>query len=131
MNRPSPAGRSSVVVPGLFLILLFALKVIYVFWLRIDSDETQHLHVVWGWANGLLPYRDLFDNHSPLFQFLCAPLFHALGERADIVVPMRFAVIPLYLLCLAVTYRCGIILFSRPVALSAAVVDAVVPIFLI
>src|SRR5437762_7057900 len=117
MNRPSSPGRSSVVVPGLFLILLFALKIIYVFWLRIDSDETQHLHVVWGWANGLLPYRDLFDNHSPLFQFICAPLFRLLGERADIVVPMRFAVIPLYLLCLWIVYLCGTSMFSQEIGL--------------
>jgi hypothetical protein len=84
------------VLPFFLLALLVALKVIYAFAFRIDSDETQHLHVVWGWVNGLLPYRDLFDNHSPLFQFICSPLFRALGERADIVIPMRLAMIPLY-----------------------------------
>src|SRR5207302_1363481 len=64
-----------------------------------------HLPVVWGWANGLLQYRDLFDNHSPLFQMLCAPLFHALGERADIIIPMRLAMIPLSFLGVWCAYK--------------------------
>src|ERR1700676_214435 len=50
-----------------------------------NSDEPQHLHVVWAWANGMLPYKDVFDNHSPLFQAISAPLFALLGKRADIV----------------------------------------------
>jgi hypothetical protein len=61
VHRPSQdypivgIGRNSF-VPSLLLVILVLLKVPYAFWLRIDSDETQHLHVVWGWANGLLPY---------------------------------------------------------------------------
>lgn len=108
-------------LPCLFLVLLVIAKLIYVFDFRIDSDETQHLHVVWGWTQGWLPYRDFFDNHSPLFQLLCVPLFRAIGERANIVIPMRFAMVPLYLLCLWCVYLCGRNLFSRQVGLWAAV----------
>jgi hypothetical protein len=103
------------------LALLVAAKIIYVFSLRINSDETQHLHVVWGWANGWLPYRDFFDNHSPLFQFLCVPLFRAFGERPDIVVPMRLTMIPLYLTSLWCVFRLGRLFFSRRIGLWAAV----------
>ena len=39
------------------------LRLFYIWHYRIDSDEPQHLHVVWGWTQGLLPYRDFFDNH--------------------------------------------------------------------
>jgi hypothetical protein len=73
---------------GLFVFLL-ALRILYAVHYRIDSDEPQHLHVVWGWTQHMIPYRDYFDNHSPLFQLLCAPFFAALCPRADIVVPMR------------------------------------------
>jgi Dolichyl-phosphate-mannose-protein mannosyltransferase len=114
---------------ALFIALLLVAKIVYSFAYRADSDETQHLHVVWGWANGLLPYRDLFDNHSPLFQFLCSPLLRLLGERADIVIPMRWAVIPLYFLCLWCVYRCGTILFSRRLAVWAAIFTGAYPIF--
>ena len=82
---------------ALFIFLLI-LRILYAFHYRIDSDEPQHLHVVWGWTQGMIPYRDYFDNHSPLFQMLCAPLFAALGTRADIIIPMRLAMFPLFAL---------------------------------
>src|SRR5258708_11531830 len=72
------------------------LRLLYIWHYRIDSDEPQHLHVVWAWTRGLLPYRDVFDNHSPLFQALYAPLFYLLGVRADILLPMRVAELPLF-----------------------------------
>src|SRR6185503_7401017 len=74
--------------------LLLALRIYCALTLAMNSDEPQHLHVVWAWTQGLLPYRDVFDNHSPLFQLLCAPLLAWLGERADIVALMRLAMIP-------------------------------------
>ncbi len=58
---------------------LIALRILYAFVYRVDSDEPQHLHVVWGWAHGMIQYRDFFDNHSPLFQMLCAPLMRRPG----------------------------------------------------
>ena len=80
----------------LALTVMLFMRVAYVFRYRIDSDEPQHLHVVWGWVHGLLQYRDVFDNHSPLFHLLCTPLLAALGERADVLLPMRLAMLPLY-----------------------------------
>ena len=118
-------------IPLLFLAVLAALKIGYAFNLRINSDETEHLHVVWGWANGLFPYRDLFDNHSPLFQLIYAPLFAAIGERVSIVSWMRLAVIPLYFLCLWVTYQLGKTLFSKRVGLWTAVIAGAYPPFFI
>ena len=46
-QRPVLRDRGMVMPIGL-LILLLVLKLIYVYGLRIDSDETQHLHVVWA-----------------------------------------------------------------------------------
>ncbi|MEA3145055.1 MAG: hypothetical protein QOI53_476 [Verrucomicrobiota bacterium] len=54
------------------LLILLGLRWFYVNDQPWNSDEPQHLHVVWAWANGMLPYKDVFDNHSPLFQDLCA-----------------------------------------------------------
>ena len=96
---------------------------------RVDSDEPQHLHVVWGVAKGLVQYRDIFDNHSPLFQLLSARLFRVLGERADIVVAMRMAMIPLYFGCIACVYFICTRLFSRQCGVLAALYTAVHPRF--
>src|SRR5262249_53671699 len=107
-------GEMAIVV-GLFLVLL-ALKLFYVANQPWDSDEPQHLHVVWAWANGLLPYKDVFDNHAPLFQALSAPVFALFGERAEIVTTMRWAITPVAVLVLFITYRLGRRLFSKRVA---------------
>jgi hypothetical protein len=79
-----------------FLAALAALRMLFAWHLPFDTDEAQHLHVVWAWTQGLLPYRDVFDNHAPLFQLLSAPLFAAIGENADVIRLMRLAVVPWY-----------------------------------
>jgi hypothetical protein len=37
-----------------------------------DPDEFQHLHGAWSIANGLLPYRDYFEHHTPWLHFFLA-----------------------------------------------------------
>jgi hypothetical protein len=106
------------------LLAALLLRVFYVFHYRIDTDEPQHLHVVWSWVHGLLQYRDVFDNHAPLFHLMLAPLLAMLGERADIVLQMRLAMLPFYALSLGCTYAVAVALFSRRVALWAAVLTA-------
>src|SRR4051794_17888837 len=71
-------------IAGLVLLWL-GLRSFSVFNHLWDSDEPQHLHVVWEWTQGVLPYRDFFDNHTPLFHVLFAPVLRLFGERADIV----------------------------------------------
>jgi hypothetical protein len=114
-----------------FAALLLTLKVIYAFRMEIDSDETQHLHVIWGWMNGLIPYRDFFDNHSPLFHLCYLPLFAAIGEKSDIIIPMRFGMLPLYVLCCLCVYRLGERLFSRWVGIWSAILAGAWPTFFI
>ena len=91
-KNPKPNTQLSRVELGIgvaILLVLLGLRWFYVNAQRWDSDEPQHLHVVWAWANGMLPYKDVFDNHSPLFQAISAPFFALLGERSDIVTAMR------------------------------------------
>lgn len=127
MTIQSDCDLSTRVVPREYLLVLlfstivFLLRIVSAFHYRIDSDETQHLHVVWGWTQGLLQYRDVFDNHMPLFHILNAPLLLAIGERPQALVWMRLGMIPLYGLALWCTYRLGYTLFSHRVGSWAAV----------
>lgn len=116
--------RAAIVV---LLIATLLIRLAYVFRYHIDSDEPQHLHVVWAWTQGLLPYRDVFDNHMPLFHMLCAPLFVALGEHAESLYYVRLAMIPLYGVTLWATYRIGYALFSYRVGCWAAVFTGLFP----
>lgn len=115
---------------GAMLVLGLALRIGYLLHHRVNLDETEHLHVAWGWVHGLLPYRDIFDNHAPLFSLLMAPLIGALGERPDIVLFARCAMLPLVALTLAMTWLVGRRLFSPSVALWAVAITAVAPEFL-
>jgi len=109
--------------------MVLGLKVLAIYHFRSDSDETQHAHVVWGWVTGQLQYRDLFDNHMPLFQMLCAPLMALLGERADIIVLLRWAMLPLYFLSVWCIYRLADLLYGRPAAPWCALLAAALPRF--
>ncbi|MCA9772901.1 MAG: glycosyltransferase family 39 protein, partial [Myxococcales bacterium] len=111
------------------LAAAFALRVAALRAVGFDTDEPQHLHVAWGWSQGLVPYRDYFDNHTPLFQFLCAPLVRWIGERPDILIWMRVAMLPLYLGSLWAVYRIGRALRSERVALWGTAIAAVMPTF--
>ena len=86
---------------------------------RFDSDEQQHLHVVWGWTAGLVQYRDLFDNHTPLFHIVMAPLLAALGERSDILLWMRAPMLLLFAAVVAGTFVVARRLYDVRVALWA------------
>lgn len=125
--------RSDLALAGVLIAaaLLLVLRVYCALTLAMNSDEPQHLHVVWAWIAGLLPYRDVFDNHAPLFQLLCAPLLAWLGERADIVSLMRLAMIPLYFGALALTWYIGKTLWSSRIGLLAAAFAATAPVFFI
>jgi hypothetical protein len=113
------------------LALQFAVRIAYDFRLRVDTDEPQHLHVAWAWTQGLVPYRDVFDNHAPLFHLVMAPLVAALGERADLLIAMRLAVLPLVAALLWCVFRIGRALFCDRVGMWAAVLVGVMPAFLL
>ncbi len=127
-------SRADAVVParerwlaGLLLALAFALRAYYIFHYRYDSDEPQHLHTTWGWTQGLLQYRDFFDNHTPLFHIVFSPLVALLGERTNILSFMRFAMVPLWLVSLWCVWKIGRSVFSQRVGLWAVVLISLLP----
>jgi len=103
--------------------------VIYAFRWRFDSDEWQHLHVAWAWSQGFLEYRDLFDNHAPLFHMLTAPLVAAFGETPVILFLMRLVMLPLTLATLAASAVISRGVSGLRAALWTPVVLAPVPVF--
>ena len=105
---------------SLFIALIF-LRVITVMHDKFAIDESQHLHVIWGWARGFVQYRDLADNHMPLFQLLCAPIYKLIGDRGTILYWMRTILQSLYIVAFWCTYRIGSLLFSRRVGVWAAI----------
>jgi len=126
-DLPGEAWRGERATVLTLLAALLLLQVAYIFRYHVNMDELQHLHVVWGWAHGLLQYRDVFDNHAPLFHLLCTPLFLAFGEQSQVLFQMRLVTLSLYTLTLWNTYLLGCTLFSRRVGLWAAVFTGLFP----
>jgi len=106
------------------------LRLLLVRTLSVNSDEPQHAHVAWAWSKGLVPYRDVFDNHMPLFHMLAAPLFRLMGETPDILVRLRLAMVPLSVLALWLAWRVGRTLWDKRVAAWAIALTAVCPLYL-
>ena len=104
-----------------------AVRILYSLHYQLDTDEPQHLHVIWGWYHGLLQYRDIFDNHMPLFHILLSPLFSAIGERPTLMIWMRLAMLPLFAVIIFCIYVIGASVFSKRVGLWAAVWTTVFP----
>lgn len=101
---------------------------------RFDSDEQQHLHVAWGWTAGKVQYRDVFDNHAPLFHMVTAPilaLFGAMfgGERSDILFWMRLPMLALFAVVLWATFDIARRLYDTRVAAWAVLLLALFPPF--
>ena len=106
------------------MAVLFLLKWADIFGYRYDSDEMQHLHVVWGWTRGLVQYRDLFDNHMPLFHLAFAPVLGWIGAHSMTVTWMRAAQFPIFLLEAWAIFSIGTLLFNRRVGLWAMIFAA-------
>jgi len=102
--------------------LILLLRVMFAYSQRVNNDEPQHLHVVWAWANGLLQYQDLFDNHAPLFHMIFSPIYTIFGENPDILIMMRLTEIPLFFLALWAIYLIGKSLYSSQAGIWAAII---------
>jgi hypothetical protein len=105
------------------------LRAVAFFRYRFDSDEPQHLHVAWGWTAGLLQYRDVFDNHAPLFHIVTAPILKLVGERDDVLLYMRAPMLIPFAIVVGATYILGTRLYSRRVGAWSAVILSLVPAF--
>ena len=119
---------------GALAALLAAYAFIRVYLLRstpLNTDEPQHLHVAWAWSRGLVPYRDVFDNHTPLFHMLYAPVLRLLGETPDVVLWMRLAIVPVAVAAIWLTAVIARHLWDRKVALWAVVFTCTYPPYLL
>lgn len=109
--------------------LALALRIAALLRYRFDSDEQQHLHVAWGWTAGLVQYRDYFDNHTPLFHMLTAPILAMFGERHDILLWMRIPMLVLFAVVVYATYVLGRRMYDARIGAWAALLLVLFPPF--
>lgn len=115
--------------PVYVIVASLAVRVFLIFRYRFDRDESQHMHVAWGWAHGLMQYRDVFDNHMPLFHMLWAPLFLFGGDDPRLLFVARLSMLPLFGATLFLVWQIARQLFDLEVAWWSAALVAVYPSF--
>ncbi|MDQ2856254.1 MAG: hypothetical protein M3R68_07995, partial [Acidobacteriota bacterium] len=76
------------VLLGLFLFAL-ALRIPLTLNREIDIDEFQHLHAAWLLSQHYVLYRDVWENHTPLFYYLLLPLFRFCREGSGLILFAR------------------------------------------
>jgi hypothetical protein len=129
---PEDQSRTSLWELWLFrcaIVLFVVFRVVLAWQQTIDSDEPQHAHVAWAWSHGLVQYRDVFDNHAPLFHLLAAPWVALIGERPDILALLRCGIIGLNLVTLFLVWRICHSLFSGRTGRWAVILLAFFPSF--
>jgi len=117
--------------PWISLLFLLVLRLAWLNAYSLNSDEAQHAHVAWAWTQGLLPYRDVFDNHGPLFGWLHSPLLAWLDNRPDVLTWLRLAMQVWYVVALGATGWMARRLYGWRVAVVAVVVAGLFPRFFI
>jgi hypothetical protein len=115
------SGPAEFIAAAVLFALMIVIRIVNILHYRFDSDEPQHLHVIWGWARGFVQYRDLFDNHMPLFHIVFAPIFGVIGDRATILYEMRFVLLPMYFVAAWCTYKISATLFSTRAGIWAVI----------
>jgi len=69
---------------GLFLFRLANFRIRW-----FNPDEFEHVHVSWCIANGMVPYRDFFEHHTPWLWYLLAPLVAGEELASDLGAAVR------------------------------------------
>src|SRR5262249_28450123 len=75
--------------------------------ITLDPDESEHLHAAWLVASGLVPFRDFWDHHAPLFFYLMAPVARWSTGDVDVYLAARVAMALTGAASLLVVYRLG------------------------
>lgn len=61
---------------------IFALAVIFFCGGVLIMDELEHLHAAYFVSTGLVPFRDFFEHHNPLFWYMLATLVKFMPQNA-------------------------------------------------
>jgi hypothetical protein len=116
---------------ALHILAALVLRAIALLRYRLDSDELQHLHVARAWSVRLVQYRDVYDNHLPLFHLVNAPWLPLASERADIWLWARLTMIPFAAATLWLTYVIAARLYDRRTAVWCTLAASLMPVTLL
>ena len=101
------------------IIVTFLLRIPILFVRYFDPDEFQHLHAAFSLYNGLIPYRDFFEHHTPFIWFLLAPLYPIFGADIPLIYAARILMLIFTAGIFYLTYLLGKRFYSSDIGLLA------------
>ncbi len=114
MHRRSKAAARPTLIVMTTALILIAIFYLWRLWLlqtvAINRDEFEHLHAAFLVSQGLIPYRDFWEHHTPGFWFMLAPLYrwYPVEQNPDAAVAFIFmarrASMVFAGICLALTF---------------------------
>ena len=100
-----------------------------VFHRLFDPDELEHLHAGFCVWQGMVPYRDFFEQHGPVLWYVSLPFFHIWGASLSVLTAGRFVIWILGAASIALTWQLGNRLYGRWGGPVAALLLVLVPSF--
>jgi len=113
--------RLAAAVAGLFVAHL-AVLVGWAATIRVDSDEVSHLHCAWLVSQGLAPFRDFWQDHSPALWYLLAPAVARFDSPAVLIFSRALASLLFLPLALAAGWLSWRVFRQRAAAVLAALI---------
>ncbi len=71
----------------------------------IDYDETEHLHCAWMVSQGLTPFKDFWQHHSPFLWVILSPLFNVVKSTVLIFTIGRVFSIAIFMVIVLLGWR--------------------------
>lgn len=112
MNRLPSFHRYSSVYITLLGILAIAISLPFLFSVfksgygyQFDTDELHHVNLVYLYANGNIPYRDVYTSfYTPLFEWTLLPVFALFGFSFKTIIFSRFVMILFFIVRMGALY---------------------------
>lgn len=73
----------------IFVCLFALLFAQYSLYSNVNHDEVEHAHVAYKILNGLLPYKDFYQNHWPAYWFILKSLIDLFPFSVDTIIAAR------------------------------------------
>ena len=118
-GAPESSGRWLSRAATVLIVVALALRVPVIVNRGLGDDEAEHLHAAWAVAQGDVPYRDFFQNHTPLLYYAMAPVFRLMGEDLRVIYVGRALMFLCILLICLLLYRIARVCYDEVTGLLA------------
>ena len=114
----------------LLILVALAIRIPLLLHRGFDPDEFQHLHGAYCISEGMTPYKDYYEHHTPWLHYILRWLYPIWGTSLTTIFVARAMMLAFTAVILFLTYRLGRQLYGRDVGIVGAAFLAYTMMFL-